>query len=31
MKISVLIAEGEKQIMMTPETENEKQAFNKSK
>jgi hypothetical protein len=27
MKISIVIADGEKQIMMTPETDNEKQAL----
>lgn len=27
MKISIVIAEGEKQIMMTPETDHEKQAL----
>lgn len=27
MKISIVIAEGEKQVMMTPETEHEKQAL----
>jgi hypothetical protein len=27
MKISIVIAEGEKQIMMTPETEHERQAL----